>query len=409
MIKIAQISCGTEYSGIQEEINKAARLVNAQIIFPDVSIEYIEETTELIGFDVKSPGLQLMFARARALVEGLVEADAVFLATCFRCAEGSLLKNEVRRYLQKNSSIPVVMYSFTQTTKADELLTRMEALQTIAERKHLLARKKQEGLTMGIDSGSATTKCVIMRDNEVIGTGWHPTQAVALSANKAVDDALKGAGVKLKDIECIGTTGYGRHTLGKQYKAKLIQEELTVNSKGAVWTADCQEGEATVIDIGGMDNKVITINNGIPDSFTMGGVCAGASGRFLEITSNRVGVNITELSDLSMQGNYKNVDMASYCIIFGIQDLVTELARGVSKEDVAAAACYSVAEQVYEQQLQEVDIREPIIQVGGTSLIKGLNRAFEDILKIKPRVPKHSQFIGAIGGALLSSAFIGEE
>ena len=39
MIKIAQISCGTEYSGIQEEINKAARLVNAQIIFPDVSIE----------------------------------------------------------------------------------------------------------------------------------------------------------------------------------------------------------------------------------------------------------------------------------------------------------------------------------------------------------------------------------
>jgi putative methanogenesis marker protein 15 len=409
MIKIAQISCGTEYSGIQEEINKAARLVNAQIIFPDVSLDYIEETTEIIGFDVRSPGLQLMFARARALVEGLVEADAVFLATCFRCAEGSLLKNEVRRYLQKYSSIPVVMYSFTQTTKADELLTRMEALQTIAERKHLLARKKQEGLTMGIDSGSATTKCVIMRDNEVIGTGWHPTQAVALSANKAVDDALKMSGLKLSDIEAIGTTGYGRHTLGKQFKAKLIQEELTVNSKGAVWTADCQEGEATVIDIGGMDNKVITINNGIPDSFTMGGVCAGASGRFLEITSNRVGVNITELSDLSMQGDYKNVDMASYCIIFGIQDLVTELARGVSKEDVAAAACYSVAEQVYEQQLQEVDIREPIIQVGGTSLIKGLNRAFEDILKIKPIVPKHSQYIGAIGGALLSSAFIGEE
>ncbi len=409
MIKIAQISCGTEYSGIQEEINKAAQRVNAQIIFPDVTIDYIEETTELTGFEVKSAGLQLMFARARALVEGLVEADAVFLATCFRCAEGSLLKNEVRRYLQKNSSIPVVMYSFTQTTKADELLTRMEALQTIAKRKHLLARKKQEGLTMGIDSGSATTKCTIMRDNEIIGTGWHPTQAVALSANKAVDDALKEAGLTMSKIESIGTTGYGRHTIGKQFKAKLIQEELTVNSKGAVWTADSQDGEATVIDIGGMDNKVITINNGIPDSFTMGGVCAGASGRFLEITANRVGVDITELSDLSIRGDHNNVNMASYCIIFGIQDLVTELARGVSKEDVAAAACYSVAEQVYEQQLQEVDIREPIIQVGGTSLIKGLNRAFEDILKIKPIVPPYSQYIGSIGGALLSSAYIGEE
>ncbi|RZN47585.1 methanogenesis marker 15 protein [archaeon] len=409
MIKIAQLACGPEYSGIQKEIEKAAHMVNAQVIFPDVSYEYIKETTDITGFEAQSPGLQLMFARARALVEGLVEADAVFLATCFRCAEGALLKNEVRRYIQKNSNLPVVMYSFTENTKSDELLTRMEALQTIAERKQLLGRKRQEGLTLGLDSGSATTKAVIMRDNEVIGTGWHPTQAVIRSANKAVDDALSEAGVTINDLEAIGTTGYGRHTLGKHFNANLIQEELTVNSKGAVWTADVLEGEATVIDIGGMDNKVITINNGIPDSFTMGGICAGASGRFLEITANRVGVDISELSELSMKGNPKNVHMASYCIIFGIQDLVTELAAGVSREDVAAAACYSVAEQVYEQQLQEVDIREPLIQVGGTSLILGLNRAFEDILKIKPIVPKHSQFIGAIGGALLSSAFIGEE
>jgi putative methanogenesis marker protein 15 len=409
MIKIAQLACGPEYSGIQQEIEKAARMVNAQVIFPDVSYDYIKDTTEMIGFEAQSAGLQLMFARARALVEGLVEADAVFLATCFRCAEGALLKNEVRRYIQQNSNLPVVMYSFTENTKSDELLTRMEALQTIAERKQLLGRKRQEGLTLGLDSGSATTKAVVMQDNEVIGTGWYPTQAVVRSANKAVDDALSESGHSITDMEAIGTTGYGRHTLGKHFNARLIQEELTVNSKGAVWTADVLEGEATVIDIGGMDNKVITINNGIPDSFTMGGICAGASGRFLEITANRVGVDISELSDLSMKGNPKNVHMASYCIIFGIQDLVTELAAGVSKEDVAAAACYSVAEQVYEQQLQEVDIREPLIQVGGTSLIQGLNRAFEDILNIKPIVPKHSQFIGAIGGALLSSAFIGEE
>jgi len=409
MIKIAQISCGTEYSGIQQEIEKAAKLVNAEIVFPDVSYEYIKETTEEIGFEAQSAGLQLMFARARALVEGHVDADAVFLATCFRCAEGALLKNEVRRYIQNNSSLPVVMYSFTQHTKADELLTRIEALQTIAERKQLLARKKQVGLTLGIDSGSATTKAVVMKDNKVIGTGWYPTQAVMLSANKVVDNALKEAGVSLKEIEAIGTTGYGRHTLGKHFKAKLIQEELTVNSKGAVWTADKQEGEATVIDIGGMDNKVITINNGIPDSFTMGGICAGASGRFLEITSNRLGIDISELGDLAMKGDASNVSMASYCVIFGIQDLVTELAAGVPKEDIAAAACQSVAQQVFEQQLQEVDIREPVIQVGGTSLIKGLNRAFEEILHLKPLVPKYSQFIGSIGGALLSSAMLGEE
>ena len=64
--------------------------------------------------------------------------------------------------------------------------------------------------------------------------------------------------------------------------------------------------------------------------------------------------------------------MNSYCIVFGTQSLVNALAAGSTREDVAAAACHSVAEQVFEQQLQEVDIREPVIMVGGTSLIEGL-------------------------------------
>jgi len=45
--------------------------------------------------------------------------------------------------------------------------------------------------------------------------------------------------------------------------AALIQEELASTSKGAVYLADRQKGEATVLDIGGMDNKVITVNDGI--------------------------------------------------------------------------------------------------------------------------------------------------
>ena len=208
----------------------------------------------------------------------------------------------------------------------------------------------------------------------------------------------------LGDVEAIGTTGYGRMTIGKALGAKLIQEEISVNSKGAVYLADAQKGEATVLDIGGMDNKVITVNNGIPDNFTMGGICAGASGRFLDMTSRRLEVDITELGPLAQKGNYKNALLNSYCIVFGIQDLVTSLAGGAKKEDAASAACHSVAEQVYEQQLQEIDIREPLIQVGGTSLIGGLVDAVQDILGgIEIIVPEYSQYIGSIGAAMLVS------
>lgn len=95
-----------------------------------------------------------------------------------------------------------------------------------------------------------------MIDDEVAGTGWIYTKDVIESAKEAVNNALKEAGISLDQVETIGTTGYGRYTVGEYFKADLIQEELTVNSKGAAYLADKQEGEATVIDIGGWTTKL---------------------------------------------------------------------------------------------------------------------------------------------------------
>ena len=406
LVRIAQLSCGPEYSGVQKEIEEAARAVEAEIFFPDIRLADIRQGFDLFGLDVRSPDLKLAIARARALVEGRIEADAVFIATCFRCAEAAIVRNELRRYIHENSRLPVVSYSFTERTTSGTLLTRMEALTTIARRRALLAREVQEGLTLGVDSGSSTTKAVIMQDNRIIGTGWLPTTAVMKSAEDAIELALKEAEVRKEEIQAIGTTGYGRFLVGEKLQANLIQEELTVNSKGAVYLSDTQHGPATVIDIGGMDNKAISVQDGIPGTFTMGGICAGASGRFLEMTAKRLGVDITELGPLAMKGMGKTVPMNSYCIVFGTQSLVNALAAGSSPEDVAAAACHSVAEQVFEQQLQEVDIREPVIMVGGTSLIQGLVKAMGDLLQVEIVVPHHSQYIGAVGSALLASGFI---
>jgi putative methanogenesis marker protein 15 len=405
-VRIAQLSCGPEYSGIQVEIDEAAKAVGAEIFHPDIALKEITRDFDMFGLEVASPDLRLAIARARALVEGRIEADAVFICTCFRCAEGAIVRNELRRFIHDNSLLPVVSYSFTERTTAGTLLTRMEALTTIARRRALLAREKQEGITLGVDSGSSTTKAIVMKDNVIIGKGWLPTTEVLGSADAAVKAALEEAGIRREDIQAVGTTGYGRYLVGNHLKADLIQEELTVNSKGAVYLADRQRGTSTVIDIGGMDNKAISVHDGIPGTFTMGGICAGASGRFLEMTSKRLGVDITELGPLAMKGKSRSVPMNSYCIVFGTQSLVNALAAGSTPEDVAAAACHSVAEQVFEQQLQEIEIKEPVIMVGGTSLIEGLVYAMGDLLQTKILVPPHSQYIGAVGSALLASGFV---
>jgi putative methanogenesis marker protein 15 len=406
MIRIAQLSCGPEYSGVQPEFERAAETVGAKLVHIEVSLDDVMDVERRFGIAVPSGDLNLAMARATRLVQNPELADAVFVSTCFRCAEGAIVRGEIRRYIHEKSRLPVLSYSFTERTTAETLLTRMEALVTTAKFKGLLAREKQTGLTAGIDSGSTTTKSVIMQDNVVIGTGWVPTTEVLKSANEAYEAALKEAGVSAGEVEAVGATGYGRFLIGKEIGAKLIQEEITVNSKGAVFLADAQKGPATVIDIGGMDNKAISVQDGIPGGFTMGGICAGASGRFLELTARRLGVNISELGKLAMKGMYKNVPMNSYCIVFGTQSLVNSLSKGSRPEDVAMAACHSVAEQVFEQQLQEVEVKQPIIMVGGTSLIEGLPAAMEQLLGMKVIVPKNAQFIGAVGAALLVSGLL---
>ena len=94
----------------------------------------------------------------------------------------------------------------------------MEALTTIARRRALLARETQVGLTMGVDSGSSTTKAVVMKDNAIIGTGWLPTTGVIESAEAVMKLAIEQSGVKREEIEAVGTTGYGRFLVGEHIK-----------------------------------------------------------------------------------------------------------------------------------------------------------------------------------------------
>ena len=187
-IKIAQLSCGTEYSSVQYEIDKAARSVGAKVVYPDVSAADVEIAVERFGFRPRSNQLKLMIARAVQLADGNYAADAVFITTCFRCAEAALVRNEIRRFIQENTNLPVVTYSFTERLKASQLLTRMEALVTIVTRKELLARERQAGITAGLDSGSSTTKAVIMQDNKIIGKAWTPSHNVVESATYVLNE-----------------------------------------------------------------------------------------------------------------------------------------------------------------------------------------------------------------------------
>ncbi len=106
MIRIAQLSCGPEYSGVQGELEKAAEMVGAELVFPEVSLEDVRNVEERFGIKVASGDLNLAMARATRIVENPDLADAVFVATCFRCAEGAIVRSEIRKYIHENSGSP---------------------------------------------------------------------------------------------------------------------------------------------------------------------------------------------------------------------------------------------------------------------------------------------------------------
>jgi putative methanogenesis marker protein 15 len=304
--------------------------------------------------------------------------------------------------------MPIIVYSNVEKPKEIELYSRLEALKTLIARKSLLMREKQEGVTIGVDSGSSTTKVVVMKDDTIIGKGWLPTTDPIKSVDEAMERALKEAGIAAEQVDAIGVTGHGRELVSEHVKADLNLEEVSVVSKGAALLSKRHKGDATVIDIGGMNNKLILMRDGIATSFSLGGICGGSSGRFLEVAVRRLDVDITELGQLAMQSEIKGkgeerFKLQSYCMVFGIQSLVVALASGVKREDVAAAACRSVAEQVYDTMIQEMEVRPPVLFVGGVSLIEGVKREFEDMLGVEIIVPPNSQYAGAVGIATLVS------
>jgi putative methanogenesis marker protein 15 len=405
MAKVAQISCGTEYSGIQWLFNDIAERVGIELVYPEMELSRVDAACKEIGFEAESPSLSMMMARAVSLLDDPTIKGALLL-TCFKCAEGTIVKDMIRRYLHERTDIPVILYSNVEKPKEIEIYSRLEALKTLITRKALLMREKQEGITIGVDSGSSTTKAVVMRDNEIIGEGWLPTTDPIKSADDAIEAALKEAGIPEKKVDAIGVTGHGRELVSEHVKADLSLEEVSVVSKGAALLSKRHKGDATVIDIGGMNNKLILMRDGIANTFNLGGICGGSSGRFLEVASHRLDVDISELGQLAMKSKAKKgeeFELSSYCMVFGIQSLVVALASGVKREGVAAAACRSVAEQVYENQIQEMEIRPPVIFVGGVSLVEGVKREFEDMLGVDIIVPPYSQYAGAVGIATLVS------
>ena len=155
----------------------------------------------------------------------------------------------------------------------------------------------------------------------------------------------------------------------------------------------------TIIDIGGQDVKTLKLDQaGRLANFVMNDKCAAGTGRFLDVMAKVLEVDINDLAELSEKATEK-VSISSTCTVFAESEVISQLSKGVKKENIIAGIHDSIASRVAGL-AKRAGIEDDLVMVGGVADNYGIVRAIEEHLGHKIIVPKNAQLTGALGAAL---------
>lgn len=247
---------------------------------------------------------------------------------------------------------------------------------------------------LGIDIGSTTSKCIILNESKkiiassIIAAGTD-TNGPELALKKVYEDA----GVSSSDVAYTVATGYGRKVFaGANYEVS----ELSCHARGANFI---YPDVRTIIDIGGQDAKVLSIDeNGRMKNFIMNDKCAAGTGRFLDVMAGILQLDIGALETEAAKAKTP-AKISSTCTVFAESEVISQLASGVRISDVVAGICESVAVRTAAL-AKRIGIKEEVCMSGGVAKNGGVRAAMERELNVIIRYSEMAQLMGALGAAL---------
>lgn len=246
--------------------------------------------------------------------------------------------------------------------------------------------------SIGVDSGSVATKGVLFDGEKIVKkiivpTGWSP-----MTTANEVYEKLK-EGIPEEEIKKVVGTGYGRGVM--DFADKKVTE-ITCHSKGIHFI---NNDVRTILDIGGQDSKVINLDaDGNVVNFLMNDKCAAGTGRFLEVTSNILGSDITKIDELARGNNPVNI--SSMCTVFAESEIVSLLAQNVPTGEVAAGILKSIANKSTSM-LSRGEIVDKVAFTGGLAKSSELVRMISEIIGKDIFLAEDTQIIGALGAAVI--------
>ena len=254
----------------------------------------------------------------------------------------------------------------------------------------------------GIDAGSRTIKAVLFdtESSRVLASAL-ADQGVAQErlAADLFAKMLNDTGLDRSQLSGVVATGYGRNAIRF---ADTTITEITCHARGVHRLAP---DVRTIIEIGGQDSKVISLENGgAVRDFAMNDRCAAGTGRFLEMVASRLGMTWEGLAELARQSKQPAL-ISNMCVVFAETEIIGLLAEGKPLADVVAGVQNSIATRV--STLAGRFVVPPIYFTGGVALQAGMARALAEVLSCPICVAPQPQFTGALGAALAASGLNG--
>lgn len=248
----------------------------------------------------------------------------------------------------------------------------------------------------GIDAGSAATKAVILKDREILTYSIVNTGAnVKIASENALNKSLVAAKLACHNLTKIISTGYGRRIV--DFSNGTVTE-ITAHAKNA---RHLFPNARTIIDIGGQDSKVISLDEeGRITNFLMNDKCAAGTGRFLEVMARTLDTTIQALSELAVSAQ-RAATISSMCTVFAESEVVSLIAQG-EKREVIVAGLYEAISKRMLGMAKQVGLQNEVIFSGGVAKSLGMKMSLEKVLGYKVFSSSEPQINGALGAALLA-------
>ena len=258
---------------------------------------------------------------------------------------------------------------------------------------------------LGIDSGSTTTKFVLMDEEENLLDQFYASNEgdplrVAQRALIALRERYRAAGAEL-EIIAAGTTGYGELLFAKAFGARCHVVETVAHARAVEkYVSDA----SFILDIGGQDMKAIWIDKGVITNIVVNEACSSGCGSFLENFAASLHVPVEKLAETAFSAQ-NPANLGSRCTVFMNSSIVTEQRNGKLPADIVAGLCRAVIENVFTKviRMSNVDsLGKKIVVQGGTFRNDAVLRAMEQYIGREVVRAPYPGVMGAIGAALLT-------